>query len=147
MFDFSDSHPPPLLFSTHICLSDDFCLAPTFVFPTTLDLLTHLSFRLLLIRSHICFSDDFCFAPFICRDFVPSGLLHSFSTNLRLRLFNTLVPHNLVYPELFFVPMSISTVAQISIQSTILQLVTHIITQTERCSSPCFFMGVSIIGY
>lgn len=58
-----------------------FCFPPTFAFPTTFDLLTHLSFRLLLIRSHICFSDDFCFAPFIRRNFVPSGLPHSFSTN------------------------------------------------------------------
>ena len=129
MFDFSDSPPPT------------FDFPPTFAFPTTFDYLPHLSFRLLLfrshiclslllVRSHICFSDDFCFAQFIRRNFFPSGrLLHSFSTNLRftpifvlhqsslytnlrLRIFHTLVPHNLVYPELFFVPMSISTVEQ-----------------------------------
>lgn len=46
-----------------------------------------------------------------------------------------------VYPELFFVPMSISTVVQIAIQYAILQSVTQLITQTERCSSPCFFYG------
>ena len=146
MFDFSDS----LL---------HFCLALTFVFHP------HLSFRRLLICSHICFfSDDFCFAQFSRRNFVPSGLLHSLSTNLRfpviirfsaffafhqslrstnhrLRIFHALVPHNLVYPELFFVPMSISTAEQIPTQSVILQLVTHFTTQTERCSSPCFFYG------
>ena len=132
---------------------------------TTIVSFPYLSFRLLLIRSHICFSDNFCFVPFIRRDFVHSGrLLHSFSTNLRfppiirfppifvfhqssrstnlrLRIFHTLVPHKFVYPELFFVPMSISTAEQIPTQSTIPQLVTHIIRQTERCSSPCFFYG------
>ena len=132
MFDFSDSLP-------------HFCLALTFVFHP------HLPLGRLLFSSHICCSDDFCFAPFIRRNFAPSGLLHSFSTNhsrssnLRLRIFHALVPHNLVYPELFFVPMSISTVVQTPIQSTIPQLVTQLVTQTERCSSPCFFMGVSII--
>ena len=37
----------------------------------------------LLFSTHICISDDFCFDPFIRRNFVPSGLLHSFYTNLR----------------------------------------------------------------
>ena len=152
MFDFSDNLP-------------HFCLALTFVFHP------HLPLGRLLIISHICLSDYFCFAPtfasfpttfvslnssaetsflldFYIR-FSPILAFHqsSFSTNLRLRIFHTLVPHNLVYPELFFVPMSISTVVQIPVQSTIPQLVTQLITQTERCSSPCFFMGVSIIGY
>ena len=139
-------------------------LLTTFVFLphlpfTTFGSLPYLPFRLLLIRSPICLFDYFYFAPFIRRNFFPSGLLHSFSsnhslstnhsffTNLRLRIFHALVPHNLVYPELFFVPMSISTAEQIPTQSTIPQLVTHIIRQTERCSSPCFFMGVSIMGY
>ena len=118
MFDFSDS------------------LSTTFVFHT------HLPFWLLLIRSPICFSDNFCFAPifaflttfvslnssaetsFLQDDsyirfpaiirFPPIFVLHqsSFYTNLRLRIFHALVTHNLVYPELFFVPMSISTVEQ-----------------------------------
>ena len=139
-------------------------------FLTTFDFLPHLPFRLLLIRSHICLSDYFCFAStfafpttfdslhssaetsflldFYIR-FPAIFVLHqsSRSSNLRLRIFHALVPHNLVYPELFFVPMSISTAEQMPTQSTILQSVTHIIRQTERCSSPCFFMGVSIIEY
>ena len=135
MFDFSDS-PPPLLFSTHICLSDDFCFAPIFAFLTTfVSLNSFAETSFLQDDSYIRFPQIFVFHK------------SSFSSNLRLRIFHTLVPHNLVYPELFFVPMSISAVEQIPVQSTILQSVTHLITQTDRCSSPCFFMGVSIIGY
>ena len=135
MFDFSDSLlPPPLLSGSHICFR------PSFAFRTTFVSLPHLSFRRLLIRS---------IHPPILRSFrtTPTFVFQqsSFSSNLRLRIFHALVPHNLVYPELFFVPMSISTVVQIPIQSAILQSVTHIISQTDRCSSPCFFMGVSII--
>ena len=123
-----------LLFSFHICLSDDFWFAPTFAsFPTTFVSLHSSAETSFLLDFYIRFPPIFAFHQ------------SSFSTNLRLRIFHTLVPHNLVYPELFFVPMSISTVEQIPTQSAILQSVTHIIRQTERCSSPCFFMGVSII--
>lgn len=129
MFDFSDSPPPT------------FDFPPTFAFRTTFDLLPHLLlFRRLLFRS---------IHPPKLRSFWTSTFVFhqsSRSTNLRLRIFHALVPHNLVYPELFFVPMSISTVVQISIQSPIPQLVTNIISPTERCSSPCYFMGVSIIN-
>lgn len=139
MFDFSDSLPAPLLFSTHICLSDYFWLSPTFVFPTTFDSLNSFA--------ETSFLQDSCirFPPIFVLHQSSLYTNHSLSTNLRLRISHTLVPHNLVYPELFFVPMSISTVVQIPIQSAILQSVTHIISQTDRCSSPCFFMGVSII--
>lgn len=138
MFDFSDSLP-------------HFCLALTFVFDP------HLSFRRLLFRSiHPPKLRSFWTPAFVFHQSSRSSnhrlpsifVFHqpSLSTNLRLRIFHTLFPHNLVYPELFFVPMSISTAVQIPIQSAISQLVTRIIRQTERCSSPCFIMGVSIIG-
>ena len=131
-----------LLFSTHICLSDDFCFAPTFAFLTTFVSLNSSAETSFLQDSYIRFPPIIRFpAIFVFHQssFSSNHSLstnHSFFTNLRLRIFHALVPHNLVYPELFFVPMSISTVVQIPIQSTILQSVTHIIRQTERCSSP-----------
>lgn len=116
-------------FCFHICLSDYFCFAPIFAFLTTFASLHSSAGTSILQDFYIRFPAIFAFHQ------------SSFYTNLRLRIFHTLVPHNLLYPELFFVPMSISTIVQIPVQSTIPQLVTHIIRQTERCSSPCFFYG------
>ena len=93
-----------LLFSSHICLSDDFWFAPMFAFLTTFVSLHSSAETSFLLDFYIRFPPIFAFQQ------------SSFSTNLRfppiirLRIFHALVTHNLVYPELFFVPMSISTV-------------------------------------
>ena len=67
----------------------------------------HLPLGRLLICSHICFfSDDFCFAPFIRRNFVPSGLLHSFSTNLRVPPIFVFQQSTLTFLSLLFLIIS-----------------------------------------